>query len=144
MNAKRKGRLRKRTRAAALVEFAVVAPLLLTLLFGIIEYGYVFLVRQTVVHAAREGCRVAVLQSTTEPYTEVTERVAQIMSTVGMPDYTLTMTHATLDNPEETVRISVPMSEVSLVGCIIPHSATEVVGASSMRKEGAAAAPSGG
>jgi Flp pilus assembly protein TadG len=143
MNMRRKGRLRKRTRAAALVEFAVVAPLLLTLLFGIIEYGYVFLVRQTVVHAAREGCRVAVLQSTTDPYTEVTDRVADIMSSVGITNYTVTMTHATLANPEELVRISVPMSEVSLVGCIIPHSASEVVGAASMRKEGAAAASGG-
>jgi Flp pilus assembly protein TadG len=125
------------------VEFAVVGPLLLTLLFGIIEYGYVFLVRQTVVHAAREGCRVAVLQSTDEPYTEVTDRVAEIMASVGLSNYTLTMTHASVDNPEETVRISVPMSDVSLVGSIIPHSATEVVGAASMRKEGAAAAPSG-
>ncbi len=144
MNAKRKGKLPDRRRAAALVEFAVVAPLLLTLLFGIIEYGYVFLVRQTVMHAAREGCRVAVLQSTTEPYTEVTERIAEIMGTVGMSNYTLTMTHATLENPRETVRISIPMSEVSLVGSLIPHSADEVVGTAVMRKEGAPVAPSEG
>ena len=36
-----------RSRAAAIVEFAVVLPLLLTILFGIIEYGWVFMVRQT-------------------------------------------------------------------------------------------------
>jgi Flp pilus assembly protein TadG len=39
------------------VEFAVVLPLLLTMLFGIIEMGFVFNRWITVTHAAREGVR---------------------------------------------------------------------------------------
>ena len=138
MRAKGKESKPRRRRAAALVEFAVVAPLLLTLLFGIIEYGYVFMVRQTVVHAAREGCRIAVLQTTTEPYTEVTGRVAEIMSGTGITNYTVTMTHAVPGgSPMETVEVSIPADEVSLVGFMFPHGDSPVVGACSMRKEGA-------
>lgn len=44
-------------RGAAAVEFAVVLPLLVTLLFGIIEMGFVFNRWITVTHAAREGVR---------------------------------------------------------------------------------------
>ena len=42
---------------AAAVEFAVVAPLLFTLLFGIIQSGFVVNRWITVTHAAREGVR---------------------------------------------------------------------------------------
>ena len=53
-------------RGAAAVELAVVLPLLLTLVFGIIEFGWVFMVRETLVNSSREGARVAVLQGSTE------------------------------------------------------------------------------
>lgn len=46
-------------RGATLVEFAIALPLLLTLLFGIIEYGLVFAQQVEVRHAAREGARLA-------------------------------------------------------------------------------------
>ena len=57
---------RKRSRAAATVEMAVVRPVLLTMLFGIIEFGWVFSVRQALTTAAREGARTAALPGTTE------------------------------------------------------------------------------
>jgi Flp pilus assembly protein TadG len=44
---------------AALVEFAVLAPLLILLLFGIIEFGYLFAQYNEIRHAAREGARYA-------------------------------------------------------------------------------------
>jgi hypothetical protein len=138
MRAKGNGSRPGRRRAAALIEFAVVAPLLLTLLFGIIEYGYVFMIRQTVVHAAREGCRIAVLQTTTEPYTEVTGRVAEIMSGTGITNYTVTMTHAVPGgSPMETVEVSIPADEVSLVGFMFPHG-DRVVGGWWLLREGGA------
>ena len=42
---------------AALVEFALVAPLLLLMVFGIFEFGRVWNVYQTMTDAAREGAR---------------------------------------------------------------------------------------
>jgi Flp pilus assembly protein TadG len=46
-----------RQRGAALVEFAIVAPLLILLLFGIVEFGWVLAQFNEVRHAAQEGAR---------------------------------------------------------------------------------------
>jgi Flp pilus assembly protein TadG len=44
-------------RGAAAVEFALVMPLLLLLVFGIVEFGLIMNRQITVTHAAREGAR---------------------------------------------------------------------------------------
>ena len=131
---------RPRARAAAIVEFAVVSPLLLTILFGIIEYGYIFMVRQTLTNAAREACRVAVLQTTTEPYTEVISRVDDIMAPTGLTSYSVAMTHWSAGDPTETVTVSIPYSDVSLLGNFFGQRSGTLVGTCSMRKEGVGAA----
>jgi Flp pilus assembly protein TadG len=53
------GRARRGERGAAAVEFALVVPLLLMLVFGIISYGYMLSFRQTLSQAASEGARAA-------------------------------------------------------------------------------------
>jgi Flp pilus assembly protein TadG len=131
----RAARATKRSRAAAVVEFAVLAPLLCTILFGIIEYGYVFLVQQSLTNAAREGCRLAVLQSTAEPYTQVTDRIAEIMDAAGVQGYSVTMSHATEGNPVESINVSVPYNNVSLTG-FFGSKSYNLQGTCSMRKEG--------
>ena len=47
----------RRTRGQGLVEFALVLPILLLVMLGIIEFGYVFTVYSGVFNAAREGVR---------------------------------------------------------------------------------------
>jgi len=131
----------RRRRAAALVEFAVVLPVLLTILFGIIEFGQIFMVRQTCQHAAREGCRVAVLQSTSKPYTSaggpVYQCVQSIMTAAGI-NFSAGMMQVvedTTDNPEVSITITVPYSEVSLTSYLGPIAPT-ISGSCAMRKEG--------
>ena len=46
-----------RETGAALVEFAIITPLLLVLVFGIIEFGRAYNAQNTLTHAAREGAR---------------------------------------------------------------------------------------
>jgi len=125
-----------RRRAAAVVEFAVVLPLLLTILFGIIEYGWVFMVRQTLQTAAREGCRLAVLQTSVDPYTNVLTRVSEVMAPTGLTSYSISMTHATSSNPVETVTITIPYSDVSLMGGFFGTKTFDLGGTCTMRKEG--------
>ena len=123
-------------RAAAIVEFAVVLPLLLTILFGIIEYGWVFMVRQTLQTAAREGCRLAVLQTSVSPYTNVLTRVSTVMGPSGLNTYSVSMTHATPGDPVEVVEITIPYNDVSLMGGFFGTHAYNLGGTCSMRKEG--------
>lgn len=58
-------RQRNRERGASLVEFALVAPLLFLLLFGMIEFGWGMAQQIDVRHKAREALRVAIVDGTT-------------------------------------------------------------------------------
>lgn len=49
-------------RGAAVVEFAIVLPVLLAILCGTIDWGFYFFTREIVVNASREGARVGTLQ----------------------------------------------------------------------------------
>lgn len=44
-------------RGASAVEFAIILPILLTLLLGIVEFGYLFNQQISLTQAAREGAR---------------------------------------------------------------------------------------
>ena len=48
---------------AALVEFAIVLPLLLILIFGIIEFGVMFYDKAIITNASREAARVGIVYS---------------------------------------------------------------------------------
>ncbi|MDX2200540.1 MAG: TadE/TadG family type IV pilus assembly protein [Phycisphaerae bacterium] len=124
----------KRRRGAAAVEMALVTPLLLTMLFGIIEYGWVFSVRQTLTHAAREGARVAVLQGTDED--DITDRIDAVLAPYGITSHTITMEHATTDDPTETVRVQVPYADITLIGEYFGNTTQTLGAVASMRKEG--------
>ena len=57
---KRGPRHKKRTRGQALVEFALVIPVFLLVLCGILDFGFMLYSRMTVINASREGARIAV------------------------------------------------------------------------------------
>jgi Flp pilus assembly protein TadG len=65
----------------ALAEFALVLPLLLILLFGIVEFGIAFNRAQAVEAAAREGARLASISSSTSG--QITSRVNATLA--GIP-----------------------------------------------------------
>ena len=47
----------------SVVEFALVLPVLIAILLGIMDYGWVFFTRLTMTNAAREGARVGVTRN---------------------------------------------------------------------------------
>ena len=53
---------RRRGRGQALVEFALVFPIFMLLVFGMLDFGFALFSRMTIINAAREGARVAVMQ----------------------------------------------------------------------------------
>jgi Flp pilus assembly protein TadG len=66
------------------VEAALVLPVLVVLLFGILEYGLVFRTNLTISQATRSGARVAAAQPRTVGYqTEAAAAVAGALATAG-------------------------------------------------------------
>jgi Flp pilus assembly protein TadG len=51
----------KSQKGAAVVEFAVILPLLLLILFGIVEFGFIFYDQALLTNASREGARRAIV-----------------------------------------------------------------------------------
>lgn len=66
-----------------LVEFALVLPLLLLVVLGIAEFGFVFQRYEVLTNAAREGARIAVLPGYTQP--DVEARVRAYLTAGGVP-----------------------------------------------------------
>jgi Flp pilus assembly protein TadG len=56
----------KRQDGVAAVEFAIVAMVFMVILFGILTYGFIYGLDQSMNHAAEEGARSAI-STTTEP-----------------------------------------------------------------------------
>jgi len=67
--------MRRDERGAALVEFALTLPLLLVVIAGIVDFGFLFQRYEVVTNAAREGARIGTLPGYTEA--AVRDRVRQ-------------------------------------------------------------------
>jgi hypothetical protein len=128
---------RRWRRASAAVEMAVVSPLLLALVFGIIEFGWLFTVQHTLVNAAREGARLGVLQGTDA--SDVTARVRECLAPMGL-DGSVSIDVSELppppSDPMVTVQLSVPRAEVSLVGSFFGFTSGDLEAQCAMRREG--------
>jgi Flp pilus assembly protein TadG len=114
---------------------AVVTPLLLTLVFGIIEFSWAMNVQQSLTNAAREGCRTAAIKGTTDQ--EVQDRVDEYLGATGLTTYWTDITRSTVGNPTESVTVSIYYGDISLVGGFFPGLEYKTLTATcSMRKEG--------
>lgn len=67
-----------------MVEFALILPLLLLLVFGIIQFGIIYNTKITITNAAREGARKAAVTSVdnTAVKTAITNSVASLSDTI--------------------------------------------------------------
>jgi len=128
---------RKKRRGAAAVEFAVVAPVFLLLVFGMIEYGRMVMVQQVITNASREGARVAVLDGSENA--DVQTIVNQYLSSGSITGATITVTPT---NPEEanfgepvTVTVDIPFSQVSWLPSPMYLGGTTLSATTVMRRE---------
>jgi hypothetical protein len=76
-------RLRQGERGAELIEFALVLPLLLLLVLGIVDFGFLFQRLEVVTNAAREGARIAVLPG--YGTADIRDRVNDYLEEGGVP-----------------------------------------------------------
>lgn len=124
---------------SATVEFALITPILLLMIFGIIEFGRVLSVQHLLNTAAREAARVAVLPGADN--SAVTAKAAEVLSGGGLAYDAIEFSPSDLssagrDDPI-TVRIRVNYESIAWVGGIVPGFAgTQLQGVVVMRKEG--------
>ena len=130
---------RSRRRGTAMVEAAVVFPLLVLLTLALIEYGWLFLNMQDTTNATRHGVRMAVTPDATSG--EVIAAVQDIMARTRMGDtgYTISINPSDVSSVEtgDTVRvdITVPYESLNLTGMPLPLP-EDLHASVSMAKEG--------
>jgi Flp pilus assembly protein TadG len=81
-------------RGASAVEFAIVLPVLVIMVFGIIEFGIVFYNKAMITNACREAARAAIVYRTplldaTEMQTEIDSVVAAYLTNPNDPTKTI-------------------------------------------------------
>jgi Flp pilus assembly protein TadG len=111
MNSRRPGI--RSERGAELIEFALVFPLLLFVVLGIIDFGFVFQQMEVVTNAAREGARIAVLPG--YEATDVTARVVSYLNAGGLPT-TATNPSVTVDGFATAFTIAMPAPTPAMSG----------------------------
>ncbi len=106
---------RTQRKAAAMVEFAIVAPLLFLLFFASLEFCRVAMIRHTADNAVYEGCRVGIIPGATVG--EVQAEAQLILNSLGLNNVSVAVTPAVIDRDtdEVTVRVEVPLDENSFV-----------------------------
>jgi Flp pilus assembly protein TadG len=111
-------RTRSTRRGVAAVEFALVAPIFVALVFGIIEFGRMLTVQEILVNAAREGARAATLPGETDA--QVTTVVSNYLTAAGISGCTETLSPTLASGPASgaslALSISVPCTTVSWLG----------------------------
>jgi Flp pilus assembly protein TadG len=110
--------------AAAAVEFALAAPIFFLFVFGLVEVGRACMVNEMLTEAARQGCRVGIIEGTSSATIQqaatsylsgvgingetanvvINDQAANSVEAATMPAYT-----------EITVQVSVPVSSVTWV-----------------------------
>ena len=128
----------------AMVEFVIILPILLMLVFAIAEFGVLFGRWQTLANAAREGARTAVVYrspcNSGTVTAEVRQRVKDYASPLGiaLTDANITVSGVCgTSTSSSTVSVTKPYSfDVlpNIAGSVSPT--IDLVGSSVMRNEG--------
>ena len=88
-------------RGAELIEFAIVAPILIFIIAGLVDFGMMFRTYEAVTNAAREGARVGVLPGYDAP--DVQARVDAYLAAAGLTGTRTTyVTNQTVATPAGT------------------------------------------
>ncbi|OLT06697.1 pilus assembly protein TadE [Kocuria sp. CNJ-770] len=101
-------------RGAAAVEFALVVPILLTLLLGVIEFGHYFNTQISATHAAREAART---MSITGNWIKAEDAARKASPTLKQPLVTVTRDPLAC-SPGATVSVTVTYKFDSYTGVV--------------------------
>lgn len=128
-------------RGLAVVEAAILFPLLFLLLFGMVEYGWAFLKFQCINNAAREGVRAAVRDGSTDTVWQTA--VQNVMRDCGRtsgtaPVYTAALAPGVGSPPgtQITCTVTVAYSELNLMNVSLFPNPPNLTATATMNKEG--------
>jgi Flp pilus assembly protein TadG len=119
-------------RGQSVIEFALLLPILLLVVFGITEFSRAWMTVNILNQAAREGARLAVVTSSNE--TLVHSRVIEVCKAGGVTPTGITVVPPGPADPERRVTVTVQADFQVIPGTIlgtfsgtIPLSATSVM-----------------
>ncbi len=129
----------KDERGSSSVEFALVLPALMLVLFGIVEFGRMFMVHQMLGSAAREGARVASMPGADN--SAVLEAINEELVSAGLTADTCQFTPSDVTtasrNDPITIRVQIDYDSIAWTPGFIPGlSGLLLEGVVVMRKEG--------
>jgi Flp pilus assembly protein TadG len=106
-------------RGQTMTEFAIVMPLLLFLLLGIIQFGVVFNNYVTLTDAVRAGARKgAVARRLSDPTGAVQQQVKDAATDLNASDLSVTVTSTFVQGSDVTVTATYPYS-IKLLGLVV-------------------------
>lgn len=102
-----------------LVEFALVLPLFLVLLFAMVEFGRAWMTKNILTGAAREAVRLAAVQTdfATSQSNAVT-RATEVLNSAGISVPPAVVTVTSSDSPEPIVEVTITYPFPLIVGGI--------------------------
>jgi Flp pilus assembly protein TadG len=118
---------RRPRKGAHIVEFAIVAPVLFLFILATFEFGRAFMAMELITEAARVGCRgytdfngtywPGAIVATTQPQaiTNAQTAATNYLKYLGITGEVVTEFASTPDANELTVKVSVPVSQISWV-----------------------------
>ena len=126
-------------RGIALIEMAIVLPVLILMTLGLIEYGWMFLQAQQITNAARQGARVGA--TIDAGAADVVTAISNAMTNAGLSSsgYQVTVTPSDVSGlgvgESFTVNVSVTYANIGLDMPLVPTPVT-LQSTVSMMKEG--------
>lgn len=130
----------RRCRGSTIVEAAIVLPLLLLVIFGLIEYGSMFLRLQQIENVARQAARTAATPDATAA--QITTLITTMMTSAGLggSGYTATVIPADPSAAEVgtqlSVKIEITYANISITKAPLIPVPTKVARTVVMAKEG--------
>lgn len=124
----------KSRRGQSLIEFALILPVLLMLLLGVVEFGWLLNGKITVNSAAREGARVGAVVTTNRP-AKVLEAVTETAALSGLTIISAPVTEENdYVNNKHNVVVTVNATMSPIIGLYVTED-VDMTSVAKMRRE---------
>lgn len=121
-------KLLKNTTGSVAVEFALFLPLLLVLIFGVVELGSAWYSKQMLVNASREGARLGALFNAGDlTDSDVQNHVLVLLSDAGFPGSPTVTVSGVANSAGSPVSVQVESSyDLPVLGALVPAALSTV------------------